>query len=536
MKLRVKTATTIAENDPKIGMNRRTLILKEPASETETSVKLERKENTENMLGTWLSDNTTLSVDGEPLRGADRTILIAKANSVSKTIALKPDPSNSISSSARFRKKLNISTRSVKIQRNAQLRISASISTKSQRKGVFTPETRKIMEMIYRMGKSRQPAIKDICQLITSLGIKQIQQWFADRRHRGKKKGELEPTEECPLPLDGLIKKRTKRHKGCYSDFQREILNTTYKATVLDNNDVVVFLSDLLGLKVPQIKQWRADRRYRERTSSGIKLKSRGRKKTSLLKRTRVKSVDDPVRIVNAEMAHPTSLTCPGKIVHPFDQSRISPPATTTNDGLDKDFLCCGCALQKPESTIFTCCSCCKRFHQICLGHIFRHTEIPDHRKPWQCPRCSPANFPNATLPMQTHVSNGRGLYYYKGQPIDAEDRNTGSYTKATVFIVGRDSILLHFNNWSNIYNQWIPSNNPKIKPAIVSPRPSFEEVATSPDTIRMLHPYQRVILRSALSIGKLDATNTLTHTQMAIYCGISELDVKNFIRNVNNM
>merc|ERR1719204_53161 len=99
-----------------------------------------------------MTNNTTLLVGGEPLHTDDQsTIRIAKANSVSKALAFKSYPRNSVSSSAKFDNKENISTRSAKILPKAHSRTSASMSNKSQRKGVFPPETRRIMEVIYRM-------------------------------------------------------------------------------------------------------------------------------------------------------------------------------------------------------------------------------------------------------------------------------------------------------------------------------------------------------------------------------------------------
>jgi len=685
----------ITENDPKRARMESTLIKKEPTEEsgtTATTLKLEPVENTEDMLGNWISNKTTLLVGENPVHGDDQNMMmVANAKSVALAKALQPVPSKPLPTTATIGNKKKISTQGAKMlpKKRARAPASTSIEGTSKRKGVFTPETRKIMEVIYRKGKSKQPAIRDICQLITSLEVKQIKQWFADRKKKGKKKGEAEPTEECPLPLDGLVEGSTKERKG-FSSFQRDILSTTYEANVLANKNVLELLSEVLGLTVKQIKQWRADRRKRERAASGIKPKPRARKKAAVSRRAQVKRAPEPTPIVKNEVFDPKSLICPGTTLDPFDPSRIVPPALIIRDGLNDAFLCCGCALEKPEDTIATCGNCQKKFHQICLEHIFKHTDLPAPGEPWWCPRCKPANFPNAILPLATHVPNGRGQYYFKGQPIDAQDRNTGTYTRATVFMVGRDSILLHFDNWSNIYNQWIPSNNPKVRPVMISPPPqplpialpktpiqrkqqtivargrpttafdekakrelmktSWEtgvlmqdsylrflsaataktekqlrkyrsdckynaqkkgqaipvfnpsnplrntgidplkllgnlwengilktrnkgyedavsaltglsvpkirkwmsdrryrekkkaklegnlavgaEPAPSHGTISTLRPYQELILRSAMSIGKLNATNPLTHRHMAIYCGISEVDVNNFLKN----
>lgn len=682
----------IQENDPKRERSESTLIKKEPTDETTKSLKLEPMENTEDMLGTWLSNKTTLLVGEKPVHDDQNIMMIAEAaKSTAIAMAMQPEPSKPISTTAKSGSKKKISTQSAKVLPKARARSPSSTSSDGKKRGgVFTPETRKVMEVIYRKGRAKQPATRDICQLITNLEVKQIKQWFSDRRKKGKKKGEAEPTEQFPLPLDGLVDSSNRATKG-FSPFQREILSTTYQAKVLANKDVLQLLSDVLGLSVKQIKQWRSDRRKRERSASGIKTKTRGRKKTTVAKRTPVTKAAESMLVVKAEIFEPESLICPGTTLDPFDPSRITPPTSTTNEGLNEGFLCCGCALDKPEDTIATCGSCNKKFHQICLEHIFRHTEIPEPGKPWECPRCNPANFPNSALPMPTHVPNARGQYYRKGQAIDAQDRNTGSYTRATVFMVGRDSILLHFNNWSNVYNQWIPSNNPKVRPIMITPPPepklpktplprkqksivgraksvtplddkakrelmktswdtgvlmqdsylSFLSAATnqtekqlrkyrsdckyraqkkgqpipvfdknnpltntgiepmkllgnlwedgilktrnkgyedavsaltglsvpkirkwmsdrryrekkkaklegnlavtaepapSHGTISTLRPYQELILRSAMSIGKLNVTNKLTHRHMAIYCGISEVDVNNFLNNACNM
>jgi len=682
----------ILENDPKRARMESTLIKKEPTEEsggTTTSLKLEPVENTEDMLGTWISNKTTLLVGENPVHGDDQSMMmVANAKSVALAKALQPVPSKPLPSPTTIGSKKKISTQSATMLPKTRACAPASTPTEGKRKGVFTPKTRKIMEVIYRKGKSKQPAIRDMCQLITSLEVKQIKQWFSDRRKKGKKKGEAEPTEENPLPLDELVPDTTKERKG-FSSFQRDILSTTYEANVLANKNVLVLLSEVLGLTIKQIKQWRSDRRKRERAASGVRAKPRARKKTAVARKAQVTRAPDPTPIVKSEVFDPKSLICPGTTLDPFDPSRIAPPALILKDGLNDAFLCCGCALEKPEDTISTCSSCHKKFHQICLEHIFKHTELPSPEESWECPRCKPVNFPNAALPMATHVPNGRGQYYYKGQPIDAQDRNTGTYTRATVFMVGRDSILLHFDNWSNIYNQWIPSNNPKVRPVMISaapqplpePRPktpiqrkqhtiaargrpvpalldekarrgllkiSWEagllmqdsfihflsaatgqtekqlrkyrsdckyraqkkgqaipvfnpsnpvrntgidplkflgslwdngilktrnkgyedavsaltglsvpkikkwmsdrryrekkkaklegnlavgaEPAPSHGTISTLRPYQELILRSAMSIGKLNATNPLTHRHMAIYCGISEVDVNNFL------
>jgi len=477
----IKQGDPIIEKEPKNAQSQSTLIKKEPTHETTTdatatttSLKLEPTENTEEMLGTWLSNKTTLLVGKQPVNGDEHSnMMVADAKSIALARALNPEPSQPSPSPTTFGNKKKISMQSAKVLPKKRARSPASTSTggPGRRKGVFTPETRKIMEVIYRKGKSKQPATRDICQLITSLEVKQIKQWFADRRKKGKKKGEMEPTQDCPLPLDGFLPTGSSARKG-FSGFQREILCTTYEANVLTNKEVLVLLSEVLGLTVKQIKQWRADRRKRDRAASGIKPKPRGRKKAKVTRQAKVTRAADPTPIVKAEVFDPKSMICPGTTQDPFDPSRIAPPASIIQDGLNEAFLCCGCALDKPEETIATCGSCNKKFHQICLEHIFRLTEFPEPVKPWECPRCKPANFPNAALPMETHVPNGRGQYYYKGQPIDAQDRNTGTYTRATVFMVGRDSILLHFNNWSNIYNQWIPSNNPKVRPVMITPPP----------------------------------------------------------------
>jgi len=119
--------------------------------------------------------------------------------------------------------------------------------------------------------------------------------------------------------------------------------------------------------------------------------------------------------------------------------------------------------LDKQEKRIFFCGSCQMKFHSICLQNIYQRNWVPEPGESWECARCNPVKYPNAYLQLPTHVSNGRGQYYYKGQAVEALDKITGNPTPATIFMVARDSILLHFNNWSNMYNQWIPSNNPNI-------------------------------------------------------------------------
>jgi len=318
---------------------------------------------------------------------------------------------------------------------------------KSKTRGYFTEAQKKIMEVIYRKGNYKNPEVLELCRLITGLEIKQIKRWFVDRRRRRKRDEEI-PKAESFLSSGGSNRTAAGGFKR-FTSFQREMLLIAYNADALEQQKAKETMADVLGLTVKQVKRWIVDRRRRQPVAVG-KRKTKPSKKSTMQSVNQVKSQDGNSQLTSFRATMP----------NPFDDpARIAPPSSIIRDGLDQSFACCGCGLDRQEDDVLICGNCCKKFHYVCLNNLCQG-QLPAPGKVWQCPKCSPVG---AGISLPTQVPNGRGQYYYKGQAVLAEDKNTGNSTPATIFMVGRDSILLHFNNWSNIYNQWIPSRTPKV-------------------------------------------------------------------------
>merc|ERR1719193_1766643 len=120
-----------------------------------------------------------------------------------------------------------------------------------------------------------------------------------------------------------------------------------------------------------------------------------------------------------------------------------------------------------------------------------------------------------------SHVSNGRGQFYHKGLAVKAVVRNTRTTTEGTIFLVGRNSILFHFNNWSNAYNQWIPSTNAKIQPVVtqvVSPIPT-QVVSPIPKTPKRKTSKRGIITTQgrAVGCGRMDLKKRRIGTGMPV-------------------
>jgi len=321
--------------------------------------------------------------------------------------------------------------------------LSSPVTIKTRTRGTFTHEQRHIMEAIWRKGTYKNPEVVELCRLITSLETKQIKRWFNDRKRRKKKDEDVSP----PLPVSNRTALGGKRRN--FTSFQREMLHIAHRANALEQHKAKEIMSDVLGLTVKQVKRWVLDQRRKKRGNTSMK-------KTKSRNEINARNVD----IVSSPAA-PQSTPPPRRVLSAVDHRKHpAPPSSSTMDGLDTSFVCCGCALDRQELDVFVCVNCHKKFHHVCLNNIWQD-QFPVPGKAWTCPYC---NSPSQTLPLPTFVLNGRGEYYYKGQAVEAEDKNTGSSTAGTIFMVGRESILLHFNNWSNIYNQWIPSKSTKVR------------------------------------------------------------------------
>jgi len=412
-------------------------------------------------------------------------------------------------------------------------------TSQSSARRTFTTEQRKILEVIYRKGKFRSPECQKLINIITQLTMKKIKQWFQNRKKRAKRTNEREPTEDNPLPLRDSERSRPGR-KG-FNEFQHEVLNLAYEGKVLDDSSLHPLLAEVIDLTVKQVRQWRQNRKKREKGT----------------RQPRKKATPKPRKIAKKEgqkikLEFPDSKINPGMPLNLFHPSRIQPPEGIITEGLDNSFKCCGCALGTKD--VISCTKCIAKFHILCLKHIF--CDSPEPESKWECPICDPSRF--TSEPLMSHVSNTRGQYYYKGQRVKAIDRNTGAVTDSTVFIVGRDSILLHFNNWSNVFNQWIPSNNPKVEPAAkvpppkpLTPRPSSKRgitalgragradskkrkqekrKANTINAMSLLKPFQQEVLQRAMLVGTLDISNPVSHDLMAKYIGVHKEIVSNFV------
>merc|ERR1719419_908590 len=319
-----------------------------------------------------------------------------------------------------------------------------------------------------------------------------------------------------------------------FNEFQGEVLNLAYEGKVLEDSSLHPLLAEVIGLTVKQVKQWRQNRRKKEKGTRQPR-----RKATSVPRKTGKK---DGQKIEKVKMEFQDSNKNPGRPLNPFDSSRIQPPEGIITEGIDTSFICCGCALGTKD--VISCTKCTPKFHIICLKHIFLND--PEVESQWECPICDPSRYP--VEPLMSHVSNTGGQWYYKGRAVKAIDRNTGAETDSTVFIVGRDSILLHFNNWSNCFNQWVPGANPKVEPAVkihppkpTTPRQSSkrgitalgragradpkkrkqDRKAKTINAVSLLKPFQQEVLKRAILVGTLDTSNPVSLDLMAKYIGV---------------
>jgi len=516
---------------------------------------LENIVSNEELLSKWIFQNTKVEIETDtPIPDSDKLISDTMNSSLGSTfyrnISLNnqaADTSTRLGSSM-MKGGISAQTQHTSASLRSNMKREAIInetqnivraSAKKNKVGLSS-DTKRIFEFIYRKGLSRDAAFINFVQVLTQVELKKLKQWFTNRRRKYKKNVEPEPTKLNPLPIEDN------------RFFRRDLLQLAYDRKILEDNKFLPIMGEMVNMTLKQVKQWRSNRRRKEPKGRRGYRRSQSRSQESMpeyvasqgTQRQRRTQKIKPEYLVQEDIPR-THVAKPLNLFHP---DRLQPPEGIIRDGLDSRFLCCGCALDARHSV--SCKNCGARFHVVCIKHVY-NVDV-SQQEAWECPKCVPSNFP--TEPIMSHVSNTRGQFYYKGQAAKAVDRNTGAMTDCTVFLVGKASILLHFNSWSNIYNQWIPSDNPKVQPAqeLVpvpspkTPRPAQKRKTTRAlrngtikkrrgagqpqNTVSTLQPFQIDVLRTALSAGVLVSSEQRTHSLMARYLGIHEGVVTNAV------